>query len=48
MRTIEFTADRGFFLNGQQVKLKGLCLHQDAGALGTAVPDRSSERRLEI
>lgn len=48
VRTIEFTADRGFFLNGQQVKLKGLCLHQDAGALGTAVPDRSSERRLEI
>ena len=48
VRTVEFTADRGVLLNGQQTKLKGLCLHQDAGALGTAVPDRSSERRLEI
>lgn len=48
VRSIEFTAERGFLLNGKQVKLKGLCLHQDAGALGTAVPDRSNERRLEI
>ncbi|WP_300724629.1 sugar-binding domain-containing protein [uncultured Bacteroides sp.] len=48
IRTVEFTSDRGFFLNGKPLKLKGLCLHQDAGALGTAVPDRSDERRLEI
>lgn len=48
VRTIAFDADKGFFLNGKHVKLKGLCLHQDAGALGTAVPDRADERRLEI
>ena len=41
-------ADKGFFLNGKQTKLKGVCLHEDAGSLGTAVPERSNERRLEI
>lgn len=48
VRTIAFDSEKGFLLNGKQVKLKGICLHQDAGSLGTAVPDRSYERRLEI
>lgn len=48
IREIMFTSDKGFFLNGKRIKLKGLCLHQDAGSLGVAVPDRSNERRLEI
>lgn len=48
VRKIEFTSDKGFFLNGEQIKLKGLCLHMDGGCLGTAVPDRSYERKLEI
>lgn len=48
VRTIAFDADRGFLLNGRPLKLQGLCLHQDAGSLGVAVPDRSYERRLEI
>lgn len=48
IRTIAFDSEKGFLLNGEQVKLKGMCLHQDAGSLGTAVPDRSYERRLEI
>jgi beta-galactosidase len=48
IRTFNFEADKGFSLNGKTVKLKGMCLHQDAGALGVAVPDRSYERRLEI
>lgn len=48
VRTIDFDSEKGFLLNGKQVKLKGMCLHQDAGSLGTAVPDRSYERRLEI
>lgn len=48
VRTIKFDKDKGFFLNGKHVKLKGMCLHQDAGSLGTAVPDRADERRLEI
>lgn len=47
-RYIKFDPDKGFFLNGEHIKLKGMCLHQDAGVLGTAVPDRSYERRLEI
>lgn len=48
VRTIQFTPDRGFLLNGERVKLKGLCLHQDDGSFGCAVPDRAYERRLEI
>lgn len=48
IRAIAFDSEKGFLLNGKQVKLKGMCLHQDAGSLGTAVLDRSYERRLEI
>ena len=48
IRTIAFDSEKGFLFNGKQVKLKGMCLHQDAGSLGTAVLDRSYERRLEI
>ena len=38
-RTLEFTADRGFFLNGRHVKLQGVCGHGDFGLTGKAVPD---------
>lgn len=48
VRTIHFDKDKGFFLNGKNIKMKGMCLHQDAGCLGVAVPDRSYERRLTI
>lgn len=48
VRTIAFDSEKGFILNGNRVKLKGFNLHQDAGSLGVAVPDRSYERRLEI
>ncbi len=48
VRTFKFDKDKGFSLNGKNIKLKGMCLHHDAGSLGTAVPDRSYERRLEI
>lgn len=48
VRTIAFDGEKGFLLNGQRVKLKGMCLHHDAGSLGTAIPYRSYERRLEI
>ncbi len=47
-RTIAFDADQGFFLNGQNMKLKGVCLHHDAGALGAAVTKEVWQRRLEI
>lgn len=48
IRTFRFDADRGFFLNERSLKLQGVCLHQDAGCLGVAVPDRTYERRLRI
>ena len=47
VRSIEFDADKGFFLNGINMKLKGVCVHHDAGALGAAVPSAVWERRLE-
>ena len=47
LRAFHFDADQGFFLNGQNLKLKGVCLHDDAGALGTAVPPKVWERRLK-
>ena len=46
IRTIRFDPREGFFLNGQNLKLKGVCIHDDAGALGTAVPAKVWERRL--
>ncbi len=46
IRTIAFDPDKGFFLNGRAMKLKGVCLHHDAGCLGAAVPDKVLERRL--
>ena len=48
IRTFRFDANTGFFLNGQPTKLKGVCLHDDAGALGTAVPAKVWERRLRV
>ncbi len=45
-RTIRFTADSGFFLNDQLVKLKGVCSHQDHAGVGVAVPDALWEFRL--
>jgi len=47
IRTIRFDADKGFFLNGKPTKLKGVCLHQDHGGVGVAVPDRLQEYRVE-
>lgn len=39
IRSIRFSADNGFFINGKHLELKGVCLHDDAGDIsGTAVP----------
>jgi len=46
IREFHFDADKGFFLNGQNLKIKGVCLHHDAGPIGAAVPDKVLERRL--
>ena len=48
VRTIEYDIDRGFLLNGKQVKMYGVNVHHDGGAVGAAVPERVWERRLEI
>ncbi len=48
VRTIEFTKDKGFLLNGKQVRFQGVCLHHDLGPLGAAVNYRATERQLEI
>ena len=48
IRTIRFDADTGFYLNGVNMKLKGFCVHHDAGCLGAAVPKAVWKRRLEI
>jgi beta-galactosidase len=48
IREALFDADRGFLLNGEHVKLNGVCLHHDAGCMGAAVPERVWERRLEV
>ena len=48
IRTFKFDADKGFFLNGESIIIKGVCLHNDAGALGSAVPKREWERRLKL
>jgi beta-galactosidase len=48
IRTIRFTANNGFYLNDKRLQLKGVCLHHDHGALGSAFYPRAMERQLEI
>lgn len=48
LRTIRFDPDQGFFLNGRRVKLHGVCLHHDLGALGAAVNKASLRRQLTV
>jgi len=48
IRSIAFDPDHGFLLNGQPLRLQGVCLHADLGALGTAINMRAIERQLEI
>jgi beta-galactosidase len=45
-RSIKFDAEQGFFLNGEHVKLQGICMHQDHAGVGVAVPDSIWEYRL--
>ena len=46
LRTLLFSPDKGFALNGKWMKVKGVCVHDDAGVLGTAVPSDVWKRRL--
>jgi hypothetical protein len=47
IRTLKFDANKGFALNGKWMKMKGVCIHHDAGALGSAVPRQIWESRLK-
>jgi hypothetical protein len=46
IRSIQFDANKGFFLNGEATKIQGVCVHDDAGVLGVAVPAEVWVRRL--
>ena len=48
IRYFSFHPDKGFFLNGESIKIKGVCNHHDLGCLGAAVNIRAIERQLEI
>jgi beta-galactosidase len=48
IRSIVFSPENGFLLNGKKVLLKGGCMHHDNGPLGSATIDRAEERRVEL
>ncbi|MHB9106138.1 MAG: glycoside hydrolase family 2 TIM barrel-domain containing protein [Armatimonadota bacterium] len=47
IRTIAYTAEQGFLLNGQPLNMRGGCVHHDCGPLGAASIDRAEERKIE-
>ncbi len=46
IREALFDSEKGFFLNGEHVKLKGVCMHQDFAGLGVALPDAVQEFKI--
>jgi beta-galactosidase len=48
IRSLKFTADKGFQLNGKTIKINGGCVHHDNGCLGAAAFNRAEERRIEL
>ena len=48
IRSFKFDSENGFSLNGVHMKIKGVCMHHDLGALGAAVNTRAIERQLQI
>jgi beta-galactosidase len=48
IRSIKFTAENGFQLNGKTIKINGGCMHHDNGCLGAAAFDRAEERKVEL
>ncbi|MFV0290956.1 MAG: glycoside hydrolase family 2 TIM barrel-domain containing protein [Mangrovibacterium sp.] len=48
IRTISYSAENGFQLNGETIKFKGVCLHHDLGALGAAVNRAALRRQIQI
>ncbi len=48
VRNIRFDVDKGFFLNGKPLKIKGTCNHQDHAGVGAAMPDALQRFRLAV
>ena len=48
VRTLEFTAQNGFLLNGKRIQVQGTCNHHDLGALGAAFNESALKRQLII
>lgn len=48
VRTLDFSAERGFMLNGEATLLRGGCVHHDNGLLGAAAYDRAEDRKLSL
>ena len=48
IRSIEFVADKGFYLNGERRKFQGVCLHHDLGPLGAAVNRSAIRHQLRM
>lgn len=48
IRALRFDPDSGIFVNGELIKIKGVNMHHDLGALGAAFNTRAAERQLEI
>ena len=48
IRNVEIIPDKGFFLNGKRVSIKGVCMHHDLGPLGAAVNDAAIRRQIRI
>jgi beta-galactosidase len=48
IRSLQFSAEKGFLLNDKPLKLKGGCVHHDNGILGAESYARSEERKVEI
>ncbi|MFA5044533.1 MAG: sugar-binding domain-containing protein, partial [Paludibacter sp.] len=48
IRTLKYSSENGFQLNGKTVKINGGCVHHDNGCLGAAAFDRAEERKVEL
>jgi len=48
IRTLEYSNRKGFLLNGQHIKMNGVCIHHDGGLVGAAVPIKIWETRLKL
>lgn len=48
VRTLEFSAEKGFLLNGKSILLQGGCIHHDNGLLGAAAYDAAENRKITL